>query len=165
MFTADFIKVVGLVCAGGALLFLMVVLLRALIHLDEPVNTEDWLRDTQDESASIRDLAESGRKIEAIKRMQEESGLSLSDSKEAVEAMIEGDTPRVDAALLDEPGPEPPAVTDLNIDDRRIIEDLLAQGRLIEAVKWHRDHTGSGLADAKAEVDQIQRELDEFGSL
>lgn len=167
MFEADFIKVVGLACAGVTLLFVMVLLLRALVHLDEPDSTEDWMRTPESDktSASIRDLAESGRKLEAIKRMREESGMGLAESKEAVEAMLEGHDPGVDEDSLDAPGPGPTEVTELNDDDRKIIEDLLAQSRKIEAVKWHRDHTGAGLAEARAEVEQIQRELDEFGSL
>jgi len=37
------------------------------------------------------------------------------------------------------------------------IHELLAAGRKIEAIKLYREHTGAGLAEAKAAVEAIQR--------
>ena len=81
-----------------------------------------------------------GRKIEAIKLYRQQTGVGLKEAKDAVDAMSAGRA--VPAASLG----------DLY---RLGVEDLVRQGRKIEAIKQYRERTGVGLKEAKEAIDSI----------
>ncbi|OYO24920.1 hypothetical protein CGZ93_00070 [Enemella dayhoffiae] len=53
----------------------------------------------------------------------------------------------------------PPAPRALNHEQRLAIEAELGQGRKIYAIKLYRQYTGAGLADAKLQVENLERQL------
>ena len=85
-------------------------------------------------------LLAAGRKLDAVRRYQEQTGASLRDAKIAVETLPNREhvpESEVDAELLQE------------------LLNLLGRGKKIEAIKRYRAHTGTGLADAKREVESL----------
>lgn len=99
---------------------------------------------------TVEALVAAGRIIEAIKLLREETGLGLKEAKDAVDAYRNGrPLPRrttTGTAL-------PPAADDDEL--RRLLE----RGELVAAIKWYREQTGAGLAEAKAAVDQLARSV------
>jgi len=99
--------------------------------------------------AEVRRLMAAGNKIEAIKRVREQTGLGLKEAKERVEAMEAGQPLRLDPA-------SPVAVPNPSRTDGMSwseIERLARSGKKIEAIKLHREIFGTGLAEAKAAVE------------
>lgn len=96
----------------------------------------------------IRDLARSGRKIEAIKVYRERYHVGLREAKDAVEALEAGHPATA-------PTPRPP---DSPADPAfwSTIDELLAAGNKIEAIRRYRERFGTGLKEAKDAIDQRQ---------
>ncbi len=95
----------------------------------------------------VHQLVAEGNKIEAIKLYREQTGCGLVEAKNAVEAMLRGETPPPVA-----PRPQISSSTDQDI------VALLHEGRKIEAIKLYREQAGGGLRDAKLAVDALARE-------
>ncbi|MEI7733440.1 MAG: hypothetical protein WCO56_27970 [Verrucomicrobiota bacterium] len=96
----------------------------------------------------IQSLVQRNQKIEAIKLYRECTNTGLSEAKmfiEDLEAELRGE-PRPPAR----PGPS---------DASQSVNELLFQGRKIEAIKRYREDTGKGLAEAKTEVEAMEAEL------
>ena len=91
----------------------------------------------------IADLIRQGRKIEAIRLLREETGVSLARAKEAVERIGAGLDP-----LPPAPGAAPDAL------DAEVLA-LARSGRKVEAIKRLREQTGLGLKEAKERVDAV----------
>lgn len=89
----------------------------------------------------VVDLIRDGRKIEAVKLVREETGVSLKDALEAVELIERGESPAVAADEGGDPMPE--------------VEALALQGRKIEAIALLRQRSGLGLKEAKDVVDAL----------
>lgn len=85
-----------------------------------------------------------GDKIAAIKRYRELRRTSLSDSKDAVEAMMAGTLPVAFAT---------PALPDAS--DDPLLREALFRGNKIEAIKRYRELHGVGLAEAKDVVEAL----------
>jgi ribosomal protein L7/L12 len=96
-------------------------------------------------AADLRDLLAAGRKIEAIKRYREATGVGLAEAKSVIEALIETLARR--AAL--------PADASGDSGLEQEIVSLLQQGRKIAAIKVYRERTGAGLKKAKEAVEAI----------
>ena len=92
--------------------------------------------------ASPEQLLRAGRKIEAIKRYRELTGLGLKEAKDAVEAMEAGRSVSL------------PAKSSLlrQVNDSEI-EAQIRSGYLIDAIKLYREKTGVGLKEAKDAVE------------
>lgn len=91
-------------------------------------------------------LLRAGRKIEAIKRYRELTGLGLREAKDAVEAMaIAMETGR--------PVSLPPKSSVLREVHDAEIEQQIRTGHLIDAIKLYREKTGVGLKEAKDAVE------------
>lgn len=103
---------------------------------------------TADISAEIVTLIFAGRKIEAIKRYKDEAGCGLKEAKEYIDRM---------ALLLQKPEVSSDVADDDPITHQ--IEKLLLEGRKIEAIKVHRELTGSGLRASKEAVEAIEDRL------
>lgn len=105
----------------------------------------------------LQELVTNGKKIEAIKKFRQLTGLGLKDSKDAVE-QLERDikagrapkTPTLGELLAPETQPE------INADVERQVRELLGQGRKIEAIKIYREATGLGLKEAKDAVEAME---------
>jgi ribosomal protein L7/L12 len=101
-----------------------------------------------DVEMSVRDLIARHRKIEAIKLVRESTRLGLKDAKDLVDAMETGHPVGartggpVPTGLLGPAGMVPAST-------RGRAEELLAKGRLIEAIKLVRQETRFGLKEAK----------------
>jgi ribosomal protein L7/L12 len=89
----------------------------------------------------LLDLLAGGRKIEAIKRLREATGMGLAEAKAAVDRLEQGSNlpapPSVDPAL-----------------EREVVSQL-EQGRKIAAIKIYREATGARLKEAKEAVEAI----------
>jgi len=89
----------------------------------------------------VLDALRQGRKIEAIKRLREATGLGLAEAKARVEAH-EDAGPRMARAMAQPPKELPPQVL-----------QALRAGSKIEAIKRLREATGLGLKEAKDVVE------------
>lgn len=87
-------------------------------------------------------LLRTGRKIEAIKRYRELTGVGLKEAKDAVEAMEAG-----------RPGSLPPKSSLLREVNDAEIEQQIRSGHLIDAIKLYREKTGVGLKEARDAVE------------
>lgn len=88
---------------------------------------------TPELDARLRELAEDGKAIVAIKELRRATGMGLREAKEHVFGLV----------------PEP---------SRRVVDKvqaLVAKGRKIEAIKELRDATGLGLREAKEYVERL----------
>lgn len=94
---------------------------------------------------SVEDALRAGQKIEAIKRYREQTGASLAQAKDAVEAIERGLAPS-------EPEPRSPSTVELGE-----VRALLNAGNKLEAIKRYRALTGVGLKEAKDAVEAMQR--------
>lgn len=91
-------------------------------------------------------LVRAGRKIEAIKRYRELTGLGLREAKDAIDAMAHSlETGR--------PGSLPPKSSILREVNDSEIEQQIRSGHLIDAIKLYREKTGVGLKEAKDAVE------------
>ena len=97
----------------------------------------------------IKQIAQSGKMIEAIKEYRLLTNASLKDAKGAVEALMRGD-------YVDGPAPDP-AVQSAGSSQERQILDLMSQGREIDAIKLYRSWTSAGLKEAKNAVEAMAR--------
>lgn len=94
---------------------------------------------TTDAGHEVRSLLEQGRKIEAVKLYMNQSGSSLKEAKDAVEA------------LQHNTGSPRPTEADASLEAN--VLRLLEDGKKLKAVKLYRDRTGSALADSKRSVE------------
>jgi len=91
-----------------------------------------------------RSLIASGRVIDAVKLVRERTGASLVDAKQWV------DMQRGGAA---------PAASDHPPVDLDAIEQMLYDGRVIEAIKAYRTAAGCDLKEAKESIDAHEKAL------
>ena len=95
----------------------------------------------------IRRLVAEGQKIEAIKLLREATGVGLAEAKAGVEAIERGDTSAVT-------GMDHGAVESNDELEQRLLR-LVLEGQKIQAVKLYREHTSSGLKEAKEFVESL----------
>lgn len=113
---------------------------------------------TSDVLYEIRSLIDSGKKVEAVKRVREATNWGLRESKEYVDALSQGGEPAFSAPPDSSSGVTSPE------DMRQVAAQLLSQGKKIEAVKHVREATRWGLREAKVYVEALESgaELPEF---
>lgn len=145
-----------LIGAGLVLVALIVMVLRRrsmVVHggLDGPGTPAPKLLEAVDGAEPptaferIEKELQAGRLINAIKLYREETGAGLKEAKDAVE--------RMRAALAGLPS-RPELRTDTVNLDR--VQQEIAAGRLINAIKLYREATGVGLKEAKEAVERMQ---------
>ena len=113
---------------------------------------------TPEERLQIEEALASGRKIEAIKIYREATGKDLKEAKEFSEAFSLGQT-EWDAEQFAQPAT-------LSQEQMMRIEEALASGHRIEAVKIYHEATGRGLKEAKEFIEafvETQKERDPEG--
>ena len=81
-------------------------------------------------------------KIDRIRAYREQHAVGLKEAALAIEAQDRGEPL---------PGPQPAAAADPTV------EALVQQGRVIDAIKLYREHTGASLVDAKQAIDRLRR--------
>jgi large subunit ribosomal protein L7/L12 len=82
-------------------------------------------------------------KLDRVRAYRKQHAVGLKEALLAVEAQDRGQP-------LAEPQAQPMAAADSNV------EGLVQQGRVIEAIKLYREHTGASLADAKQAIDRLR---------
>jgi ribosomal protein L7/L12 len=80
-------------------------------------------------------------KIDRIRAYREQHGVGLKEAALAIEARDRGEPL---------PVPRPTAAADPTV------EALVHQGRVIDAIKLYREHTGASLVDAKQAIDRLR---------
>ncbi|MBI3176260.1 MAG: ribosomal protein L7/L12 [Chloroflexi bacterium] len=96
-----------------------------------------------EEEARIRQIAQSGRMIEAIKEYRLLTNAGLAESKAAVEALRFGTSAPVSAVSA-------------SSREQQIL-DLMARNQEIQAIKLYREWTNVGLKEAKDAVEAMAR--------
>jgi len=114
----------------------------------DSVSTQPQSRFTPPNAGQLEMLVQAGNKIEAIKLYREQTGLSLREAKDAIEAFERGET--VSLAFVPPPAPDGEAVV-------AHIEEWVLRRNTINAIKVYREYTGVGLKSAKATIDAIAR--------
>lgn len=95
---------------------------------------------------AVRALLAEGKMIPAVKLVRERTGFGLKDAKEYVERIPAG-------ASAPPSAPSPGTVTP---EVMAHIQQLVAQGKKIQAIKVLREHTGLGLKQAKDTVERME---------
>jgi ribosomal protein L7/L12 len=92
----------------------------------------------------IAELIEQGRKIEAVKLLRENTGVSLEEAKAQIERLTAEAVGQV--PLAERPG----------LGTKGLPEDVLAlarAGQKLEAIKVLRERTGQGLKESKEQIE------------
>jgi ribosomal protein L7/L12 len=98
--------------------------------------------------AQVKALIAQGKKLDAIRLVRESNGLSLADAKDAVEAIGQHGRP-----TLGEMGMMSTVRLAQALSEE--VQQLVARGEKIEAIKRIREQTGLGLKEAKELVDRL----------
>lgn len=101
------------------------------------------------DSAAIQQLVSEGKKIEAIKLVREQTGLGLREAKDAVDAIERGETPELTPRST-------VTMTTISRADLDEINELLSQGKKIEAIRLYRERMDVGLKEATDAVEAIE---------
>jgi ribosomal protein L7/L12 len=104
-------------------------------------------RETLD--AAVGALLAEGKVIPAIKLLREQTGFGVAQSKDYVERLAAGAGSHAAA-------PAPSTRASISSDAMAQIQQLVAQGKKIQAIKLVREHTGLGLKEAKDLVDRME---------
>lgn len=99
----------------------------------------------------IEGLLRQGQKISAIKVFRDATGVGLAEAKAAVE--------RMELGLPAGAGPAADAAAKLTPQMVSELEHLIVEGRKIEAIKVYRETTGCSLAESKAAMDDLERDV------
>ncbi|MET7469424.1 50S ribosomal protein L7/L12 [Micromonospora sp. NPDC005686] len=127
-------------------LVVVVFLLLLVLRRDRPRDLVAPDRPAGGGQAEVLRLIHAGRKVEAVKLLREQTGLSLLEAKQAVDALSSGGTWSPGA-------PAPGTVVDDAV--RAEAARLLHRGKKIQAVKVVREHTHMSLAEAKRYVESL----------
>jgi len=105
-----------------------------------------------DKLAELKQLVQSGQKIEAIKLFRETFGVGLKEAKDAVEALEAGQPIVFTSMTVESLG-----AADAN-QSARLAEvlELARAGQKIEAIKLFREITGMGLKESKDAVEAME---------
>jgi ribosomal protein L7/L12 len=108
-----------------------------------------------DLEARVRLRLDRGQKIEAVKEIRQATGFDLKRSKEIVDGLINGRA--FGELMVTQPGASLVSLKQKSPEVAREIEERVAAGKLIEALKLYREATGASLKEAKDEMDKIAR--------
>jgi ribosomal protein L7/L12/sugar lactone lactonase YvrE len=109
--------------------------------------------DLQKNWAEINELALTGKKLEAIKRMRETFEVGLKEAKEAIESIEQGQTLEMSSFQVISTR-TPGRVMDAQTTER--IRLLLAQGNKMQAIKTYMEVMGSDLKQAVDAIDAME---------
>jgi ribosomal protein L7/L12 len=136
---------------------------------DLPPVSPEWVSSEREAmAAQVVSLVQRGNKIEAIRLYREAARVSLHEAKEAVDAIedrLRQERTSVAAASPSPSAAPPPAPPAARRGGRPMpawmqpVVEHLNRGNKIGAIKAYRDATGVGLAEAKATVEALERQL------
>jgi ribosomal protein L7/L12 len=101
-----------------------------------------------DQEENIRQIALGGQEIEAIKQYRLLTNAGLKEAKDAVEALMRGETFSVDSQPAERPA---------SSSREQQILALMSQNQEIQAIKLYRGWTNVGLKEAKDAVEAMAR--------
>lgn len=104
--------------------------------------------DRPDLDDAVRTLLAEGKLIPAVKLVRERTGFGLKDAKEYVD--------RLQAGLPAPAASARPSADAVTPEAMAHIQQLVAQGKKIQAIKVLREHTGLGLKQAKDTVERME---------
>lgn len=108
-------------------------------------STIDW---TALNDAEVQEAIEGGRKINAIKRYRELTGVGLKEAKDAIEYVIANpDAPESKARSASS------SLSDAGL------RDLIAEGDIVQAIEVYQQFAGVDYYTAKAAVEDLEREM------
>ncbi|SDU74481.1 ribosomal protein L7/L12 [Jiangella alkaliphila] len=105
--------------------------------------------DRQSLDDAVGALLAEGKLIHAVKLVREHTGFGLKDAKEYVDRLAAGASTQAVAPVRRSPETITPEAM-------ARIQQLIAQGKKIHAIKELREHTGLGLKQAKDTVDRME---------
>lgn len=111
---------------------------------------------SSDQEQKIRQMAQSGNVIGAIKEYRTLTNAGLKEAKDAVEAIMRS-APAVNYSGPQIAGPS----THTSVDGE--IREMLARKKKIEAIKIYRKATNLGLKEAKDYVEAIEAQMSLIG--
>ena len=117
-------------------------------------------------AGKVSGLYQQGKKVEAVKLLREQTGLSLADAVTIVEKIAKrsksgstsGRKTEVKKAAVNEPAPGAdvsPSTAPVDLDTELEVRSLVADGDKVEAIKLVRARTGWNLSRAKDYVDGL----------
>jgi ribosomal protein L7/L12 len=104
----------------------------------------------EEDLQDVRQLLIQGKKIDAIKRYRELTGLGLAEAKAAIERLQGGS-----------PGNAPAPRGEVPEEELEAIKQLVFEHRKLDAIKHYRQATGVDLKHAKDVIDGLQERLRE----
>ena len=110
----------------------------------------------------VYEAVAAGELLSAIKAYRFQSGTGLAEAKAIIDAMARGD--RLVASVAADDAEDPEAAAQRSAATWARIDELIAQGHKIAAVKVHRDAHGTSLADAKRAVETRMHALEGGGA-
>ena len=103
--------------------------------------------DSAEQTERIRRLALAGQKLDAIKLLREATGVGLAEAKAGVEAIERGNLITLSGSDATPDG--------LSHEVEQQLLRLVQDGQMIPAIKLCREHTSSGLKEAKEFVESL----------
>ena len=114
-----------------------------------PIEPSDGVASDMVNDSQLLQLLSEGKKINAIKRYREQTGVGLREAKDSVEQIER--TVKQPAMPMPDGWQQDPNNTE--------IISLLRARKKINAIKLYREQTGVGLKEAKDAVEQIEASL------
>jgi ribosomal protein L7/L12 len=103
---------------------------------------------TDDQVHQIRLELQAGRKIEAVKLYKDWTGCSLSEAKDYVQRLP-----------ADHPAGTAEAANGVDANQMDQILDAIRDGQKLQAVKLHKESSGSSLKESKEFVERLMKDL------
>jgi ribosomal protein L7/L12/DNA-directed RNA polymerase subunit RPC12/RpoP len=121
-----------------------------------PLALDDLLRPDQiTRLAEIGRLARQGQKIEAIKLYREVFDTGLKEAKDAIDQLAAGNAIAITRTSMQSSTDNP--LTDQNVQVEAEIRQILQNGNKIAAIKRYREVFDTGLMEAKAAVEFLEK--------
>ena len=123
----------------------------------ERIQVEFDLGNLPSPGGEVRAAIDRGQLIAAIKAYREQSGAGLAEAKRVVDALARGDRlmPVGSAGALMSQTEETPGAGAASAR----VDELIAAGQLIAAIKLYRDTYGTGLGESKEAVESRRDQL------
>jgi ribosomal protein L7/L12 len=139
---------------GGAIFLCLSLLTYIVLRLrfrtikneEHILRSQHGTQPTPTPMTDVERLAKAGDKAEAIQRYRQGTGVDQREAKRAVDALDMG----MPAAAFESAFSNPAEQLEAEV------QQLLAEGRKMSAIKLYREHTGVGLREAKQAVEAMQ---------
>ena len=119
-------------------------------YLQQPTASQQLSDQLLDE---VLTLIGRGQKLEAVKTLKNRLGVSLLEAKQIVDRLSAEQNPLQEGALMPVAAQPQPGI------NRQQIENLVREGKKLEAIKEYRLQAGCSLLEAKQSVDALEATL------